>query len=152
MEWWAEEEVGVSCPSCWAVLGRSVSCNLKWLKSCTLCYLFDLDTISLISFTEGLSHIPDCGLGSLIQSLGRQMPFASGSFTDRASPAVTFRLLTTVRNPVHSVTHTHTHTHTHTSVQTNKKIQENYPLLLCVMHAVIFCPVLFWVLFCFFFN
>ena len=34
-----------------------------------LCYLFDLDTISLIFSTEGLSHIPDCGLGSLIQSL-----------------------------------------------------------------------------------
>lgn len=50
MEWCAEEEVGVSCPSCWAVLGRSVSCNLKWLKSCTLYYLFDLVRYNFSNF------------------------------------------------------------------------------------------------------
>ena len=137
----------VFCPFCWGVFGRSISCDLKWLKSCMLCYLFDLDTISLIFSTEGLSHIPDCGLGSLIQSLEAhvlsiwfihwQKPLRWGFQTSDHSEKSSLQC------------------NTHTSLHTNKNLRKQYLLLLCVTLAAIFCPVLFWVFFfvyIYFFN
>lgn len=71
-----------------------------------------LGLISLISSIEGLSHIPDCGVSSLIQSAWKAKAFSMWfiHWQTEASTAVAFRLLTRVRNPVYIVTHTHIHT------------------------------------------